>query len=52
MRNKQITFKVPYAYLGKTPEAGTAQVTTTTPEKAEKLLQLLRPKAIIGKAYK
>ncbi len=41
-------FKVPYAYLGKTPEAGTADITAPSPEKAARILGMLRPNAIIG----
>lgn len=41
-------FKVPYAYLGKTPEAGTAEINAPSSEDAARILALLRPNAIIG----
>ena len=44
-------YKVPYAYLGKTPEAGTSKIHTKSPEQAERILKQIRPNAIVGKAY-
>jgi hypothetical protein len=44
-------FKVPYAYLGKTPEAGTANIEADTPEQAAKILATLRPNAVIGEPW-
>ncbi len=41
-------FKVPYAYLGKTPEAGVVDINADTPEEAAKILAIVRPNAIIG----
>lgn len=43
-------FRVPYAYLNKTPEVGIANITAKTPEEATMILSMIRPKAIIGTA--
>jgi hypothetical protein len=44
-------FKVPYAYLGKTPEAGTADIQAKSPEEAVLFLAMLRPNATIGEPW-
>lgn len=44
-------FKVPYAYVGKTPEAGTTVINANTPDEAVRILSLLRPNAVIGKPW-
>lgn len=44
-------FKVSYAYLGRTPEAGIAKVYATSSKEAARILSLLRPNAVIGKPW-
>ena len=45
-------FKVPYAYLNKTPEAGTANIEANNSEQAAKILATLRPNAVIGEPWR
>ena len=44
-------FRVPYAYLNKTPEVGIANITAETPEEATMILSMVRPKATIGEPW-
>ncbi len=46
-----ITYTIPYAYLGKTPEAGTATVKAHSSEAALGCLAALRPNAILGEPW-
>lgn len=41
-------YKVPYAYLGKTPEAGTVDIHARSSKEAAEILSEVRPNAIIG----
>ena len=41
-------YKVPYAYLGKTPEAGTTVINAESPNDAVRILAEVRPNAVIG----
>ena len=44
-------FRVPYAYLNKTPEVGIANITAETPEEATMILSMVRTKATIGEPW-